>query len=76
MLRVTAPVMFGHRYVLPILRDFLDAYPGVSSITLFVDRVPTVYSDVQWYIRVHQGINCRRVAVNPVAAGLASQEQC
>ncbi len=39
MLRVTAPVMFGHRYVLPILRDFLDAYPEVSSTTLFVDRV-------------------------------------
>ena len=38
-LRVTAPVMFGHRYVLPLLRDFLDAYPEVSSTTLFVDRI-------------------------------------
>jgi DNA-binding transcriptional LysR family regulator len=39
MLRVTAPVLFGQRYVLPVLRDFLDAYPEVSSSTLFVDRV-------------------------------------
>jgi DNA-binding transcriptional LysR family regulator len=38
-LRVTAPVMFGHRYVLPILRDFLDAHPRVSATTLFVDRI-------------------------------------
>ncbi len=39
MLQLTAPVMFGHRYVLPILRDFLDAYSEVSATTLFVDRV-------------------------------------
>lgn len=39
VLRVTAPVMFGHRYVLPILRDFLDAYPDVRADTLFLDRI-------------------------------------
>ena len=39
VLRVTAPLMFGHIYVAPILRDYLDAYPAVSAFTLFVDRV-------------------------------------
>lgn len=39
VLRVTAPLMFGHLYVAPILRDYLDAYPAVSAFTLFVDRV-------------------------------------
>lgn len=39
LLRITAPVMFGQIYVLPVLRDFLDDYPEVTSSTLFVDRV-------------------------------------
>lgn len=39
ILRITAPLMFGHLYVAPILRDYLDAYPAVSVFTLFVDRV-------------------------------------
>lgn len=39
VLRVTAPVEFGQRYIAPILRDFLDAYPAVAASALFVDRV-------------------------------------
>ncbi|NQW12298.1 MAG: LysR family transcriptional regulator [Alphaproteobacteria bacterium] len=39
LLRVTAPVLFGQRYVMPILRDFLDTHPEVTAVTLFVDRV-------------------------------------
>lgn len=39
VLTVTAPVNFGHRYVAPILRNYLDAYPAVSARTLFVDRI-------------------------------------
>lgn len=39
LLRVTAPVLFGQQFVLPILRAFLDATPAVSASTLFVDRV-------------------------------------
>ena len=39
LLRITAPVLFGQLYVLPVLREFLNAYPEVSSSTLFVDRV-------------------------------------
>ncbi|MDA0230388.1 MAG: LysR family transcriptional regulator [Proteobacteria bacterium] len=39
VLRVTGPMMFGHLYVAPILRDYLDDYPAVSAFTLFVDRI-------------------------------------
>jgi DNA-binding transcriptional LysR family regulator len=39
LLRVTAPVLFGRRQILPILRDFLDEYPEVTASTFFVDRL-------------------------------------
>ena len=39
LLRITAPVLFGQLYVLPVLCEFLNVYPEVSSSTLFVDRV-------------------------------------
>lgn len=38
-LAVTAPVLFGRRYVAPILLDFLDRYPGVTVRSLYVDRM-------------------------------------
>jgi len=38
-LSVTASVLFGRRYVAPILYDFLQRNPKVSAETLFVDRV-------------------------------------
>jgi DNA-binding transcriptional LysR family regulator len=38
VLSVTAPVIFGRRYVAPIIRDFVDRYPEVSSRALFLDR--------------------------------------
>ena len=38
-LTVTASVLFGRRYVVPILHDFLNRYPKVSADILFVDRV-------------------------------------
>ncbi len=39
VLSVTAPVNFGHTFVAPIVRDYVDANPKVSAQTLFVDRV-------------------------------------
>lgn len=36
---VTAPVLFGRRYVAPALLDFLDRHPAVSLRCLYVDRV-------------------------------------
>ena len=38
-LRLTAPVLFGQRYLMPIVRDFLDTYPTVSVSAGFLDRV-------------------------------------
>lgn len=37
-LSVTAPLLFGHLYVLPILTEYLDIYPTMAGRTLFVDR--------------------------------------
>ena len=37
-LTITAPTMFGQMHVLPIVRDYLDAYPSVRARTFFVDR--------------------------------------
>lgn len=37
-LAVTAPILFGHIHVLPIVTDYLDAYPAMAARTLFVDR--------------------------------------
>lgn len=39
VLRVTAPVQFGQRFIAPILADFLDIHPKVSARALFVDRM-------------------------------------
>jgi DNA-binding transcriptional LysR family regulator len=39
MLRVTAPVLFGQRFIAPILRDYLDAFPEVLASALFLDRI-------------------------------------
>ena len=37
-LSITAPILFGQLYVLPIVTDYLDAYPGMHARTLFIDR--------------------------------------
>ena len=37
-LSVTAPLLFGHIYVLPVMTDYLDTYPAMAGRTLFVDR--------------------------------------
>lgn len=38
-LAVTASVLFGRRYVAPIVSDFLRRHPNVSADLLFVDRI-------------------------------------
>ena len=38
-LTITAPALFGRIYVLPIILDFLDAFPDVRVRALFLDRV-------------------------------------
>jgi len=39
MLQVTAPIMFGHLHVLPVLGSFLDRHPAIKAHTLLLDRV-------------------------------------
>jgi len=38
-LRLTAPVLFGQRFIAPLLREYLDAWPDVTAEALFLDRV-------------------------------------
>src|SRR5262245_56933817 len=38
-LALTAPVVFGRVHVLPIVAEFLEAFPRVSARMLLVDRV-------------------------------------
>ena len=39
VLRITAPVQFGQRFIAPVLREYLDAYPAVTAQALFIDRI-------------------------------------
>lgn len=38
-LTITAPVLFGRLYVLPVLLDFLDTYPAMQVRFLLLDRI-------------------------------------
>ena len=44
-LTVTASVMFGQIYVLPIMTEFLDLYPAVTGQMLFLDRVTNLVDE-------------------------------
>ncbi|HJU38730.1 MAG TPA: LysR family transcriptional regulator, partial [Tahibacter sp.] len=44
-LTVTASVLFGQLYVLPIVTEFLDRYRAVSAHALFVDRVTNLVDE-------------------------------
>lgn len=39
VLRMTAPVLFGEQYLMPVLRTFLDRHPEVSASVLLLDRI-------------------------------------
>lgn len=45
LLTVTAPVLFGRIYVLPILADYLDLQPSVDGQALFLDRVVNIIDE-------------------------------
>lgn len=44
-LTLTAPVLFGHLYVTPILVDYLLRFPAVDAQCLFLDRVVNVVEE-------------------------------
>jgi DNA-binding transcriptional LysR family regulator len=45
LLAVTAPLLFGRMHVLPIVTDYLDAYPTMTARTLFVDRQVSIVEE-------------------------------
>ncbi len=38
-LTITAPVLFGREYVMPVVTHYLEMHPGVQANCLFLDRV-------------------------------------
>ena len=42
---VTASVLFGEMYVLPILTEYLDVYPSMTGRGLFLDRVANLVDE-------------------------------
>ncbi|GLK67627.1 LysR family transcriptional regulator [Hansschlegelia plantiphila] len=63
LLTVTAPVMFGRIYMLPILTNYLSRYPAVDGRALFLDRMVNL---------VDEGVDVA-VRIGPLAdSGLAA----
>jgi DNA-binding transcriptional LysR family regulator len=44
-LTVTAPVLFGQIYVMPILTQYLDRYPAVTGRALLLDRIVNIIDE-------------------------------
>lgn len=44
-LSVTASVLFGENYVLPVLMDYLNTHPSVQAQAIFVDRVVNIIEE-------------------------------
>lgn len=63
-LAVTASVLFGRRYVAPIVSDFLRRHPNVSADLLFVDRVVNLVEEgIDVAIRIGQLRDSSLIAV-------------
>ncbi|GAA6152173.1 LysR family transcriptional regulator [Pseudoteredinibacter isoporae] len=44
-LTITAPVLFGQKYVVPVLADYLSCFPEVSIRAMFYDRVSNMLDE-------------------------------
>ena len=44
-LRITAPVLFGEQYLMPVVREFLNEHPEVTANVLLVDRVTNLVEE-------------------------------
>ena len=63
-LAVTASVLFGRRYVAPIVSDFLRRHPNVSAELLFVDRVVNLVEEgIDVAVRIAQLRDSSLVAI-------------
>jgi DNA-binding transcriptional LysR family regulator len=61
---VTASVLFGRRYIAPIMSDFLRRYPHVSADLLFVDRVVNLIEEgMDVAVRIGQLADSTLIAV-------------
>lgn len=55
LLTVTASVLFGQIYIVPLITEFLDTYPDVSGRMLFLDRVTNLVDEgIDVAIRIGQ----------------------
>lgn len=45
MLTVTSSMLFGQLYIMPIMTEFLDAYPQVTGRMMFLDRVVSLVDE-------------------------------
>jgi DNA-binding transcriptional LysR family regulator len=63
-LAVTAPVLFGHRYVAPLMNEFLRRHAEVSGELLFVDRVVNLVEEgIDAAVRIGQLPDSSLVAI-------------
>ena len=75
-LHLTAPVLFGHMYVTPVLAQYLQRYPEVDAQCLFIDRVVNMMEEgVDVAVRIAelpdssmQAVRVGRVRLGLVAA--------
>ncbi|WNZ53677.1 LysR family transcriptional regulator (plasmid) [Microbulbifer sp. MKSA007] len=44
-LSITAPVLFGQKYIVPLITQYLDLYPEVSVNAVFYDRIVNMVED-------------------------------
>jgi DNA-binding transcriptional LysR family regulator len=44
-LAITAPVLFGSMYVMPIIVEYIKLYPGVDISALFLDRIVSIIEE-------------------------------
>ncbi len=50
---VTAPILFGRKYVLPTILEYLNAQPKVEITTMFIDRVVNLMEeDIDLSVRI------------------------
>lgn len=64
LLSVTASVLFGQIYVMPIVTEFLDAYPEVTGRMLLLDRVTNLVDEgIDLAIRIGELPNSSYIAI-------------
>ncbi|SFK45987.1 DNA-binding transcriptional regulator, LysR family [Pseudovibrio ascidiaceicola] len=44
-LSITAPILFGQKYIIPLITEYLDLYPEVTANAEFYDRIVNMVED-------------------------------